>query len=145
MSQRRDIKQGSLGSTKVSKSIGMQVGEIRNRLGMTQIQLARRANMQQSAIAQIESGKRNDLRISTIKKLAAALNCKPIVTLNLDEEIKAKLDKMSYELAKKLVAATSGSAAIEQQLPEQSVIDASIVQMQREILQKHRSSLWKTM
>lgn len=51
----------------------------RERAGLTQGALARRARMTTSQVSQVESGKRSDPQFSTVLRLAVALN------LSLDE------------------------------------------------------------
>ena len=123
-------------------SIGKQIKAIRERLGMTQEQLAKRSNLTQSVIADIENGRRNNLQLSTMQKIAAALNCKPIFQMLPKKNIATILDEKSSEIAKKIVSATSGSTAIEMQLPESKVIDAQILEVKKEIL-KNKSILWQ--
>ncbi|MFA5160346.1 MAG: helix-turn-helix transcriptional regulator, partial [Candidatus Omnitrophota bacterium] len=48
--------------------IGKQVQLIREALGMTQVQLAKRCGIRQSMVARIESNLTIDLRLSTVQK-----------------------------------------------------------------------------
>src|SRR3989338_546522 len=123
--------------------IGGQVRQLREMLGMTQAQLARRAGMSQSAIAEIEAGKRYDLRLSTIQRLSDGLNGRLFIGLLPESNIQALLDQRSGEIARNIVLATAGSAAIELQLPDQAFVAAQIEKTQKEILKKHRSWLWE--
>jgi transcriptional regulator with XRE-family HTH domain len=124
-------------------SIGLQIRRIREALGMTQLQLAERSNLQQSVIAEIEGGKRTDLCLTTIAKLAGGLNCQSVVQIVPQKKIHELVDEKSTELARKIVAASSGSSAIELQMPKRSVINKEINEIKRDILEKHRSSLWQ--
>jgi len=124
-------------------SIGSQIRQIREALGMTQLQLAERSNLQQSVIAEIEGGKRTDLCLTTIAKLAGGLNCQSVVQMIPQKKIHDLVDEKSTELARKIVAASSGSSAIESQMPDRSVINKEINEVKRDILEKHRSSLWQ--
>ncbi len=124
-------------------SIGLQIRQIREAMGMTQLQLAERSNLRQSFIAEIESGKRTDLCLTTVAKLAGGLNCQSVVQMVPQKKIHDFIDEKSTELAKKIVAASSGSSAIELQMPNRSVINKEINEVKRDILEKHRSSLWQ--
>ena len=62
-------------------SIGHQIKQMRELMGMSQSQLAKRSAMNQSAVAAIESGKRVDLQLSTVQRLAAGLNGRLILGL----------------------------------------------------------------
>ena len=124
-------------------SIGLQIRQIREALGMTQLQLAERSNLQQSVIAEIEGGKRTDLCLTTIAKLAGGLNCQSVVQMVPQKKIHDLVDEKSTELARKIVVVSSGSSAIELQMPDRSVINKEINAVKRDILEKHRSSLWQ--
>ncbi len=124
-------------------SVGLQIRQIREALGMTQLQLAERSNLRQSVIAEIESGKRADLCLTTIAKLAGGLNCQSVVQIVPQKKIHDLMDEKSTELARKIVAASSGSSAIELQTPKQSVINKEINEIKRDVLGKRRASLWQ--
>jgi len=124
-------------------SIGSQIRQIREAMGMTQLQLAERSNLQQSVIAEIEGGKRTDLCLTTIARLAGGLNCQSVVQIVPQKQIHDLVEEKSTELARKIVAVSSGSSAIELQTPKQSVIRKEINEVKRDILEKHRSSLWQ--
>lgn len=123
--------------------IGQEIRRMRESLGMTQAQLARRAGMSQSTIAGIETGKRRDLQLSTIMRLAEGLDASPMIGLQPKNDIRETLEKRSLEVARKIVLATSGSAAIEMQLPDPQFVQDQIKETQKEILKKHKSLLWE--
>lgn len=123
--------------------MGDQIRTMRESLGMTQEQLAERSGLTQSVIADIENGRRNNLQLSTVQKLATALNCEPLFQMIPKKDIHQILDEKSTEMARKIVSATSGSAAIEMQLPNSEVVNAQMMQIKKEILEKHRSILWQ--
>jgi len=124
-------------------SLGLQIRQIRKALGMTQLQLAERSKLRQSVVAEIEGGKRKDLCLTTMARLAEGLNCQPIVQMVPQKKIRDLIDERSTELARKIVAVSSGSSAIELQMPERSVIGKEINEVKKDILEKHRSSLWQ--
>lgn len=125
------------------QSIGDQIRSIREVLGMTQEQLAQRSGLNQSLIAEIERGKRENLNLSTIKKLAEGLNCQSLVQLLPTKNISQILDEQSTFVARKIVSISSGSAAIELQLPDQAAVEKQIKEVKRNLLEKNRSSLWQ--
>ena len=117
--------------------------QMREKLGMTQEQLAKRAGVTQSMIAEIESGKSNNLFIITIQKLAEALNCTAMIGLTPQKNLDAILDERSTKLALEIISATSGSTAIELQLPDKGFIDSQFQKTKEDILKYHRSALWQ--
>ena len=77
------------------------------------------------------------------QKLAEALNCEASVRLVPEKDLDALLDERSTELAREIIAATSGSTAIELQLPDQKFIDSQLQKTKEDILKYYRSALWQ--
>lgn len=125
------------------QSIGDQVKQIRTALGMTQQQLAERSGLAQSAIAEIESGKREHMTLPTIQKLAWGLNSEFVPQLRPTKDIDALREEQGTRLAQKIIAMTSGSAAIELQSPSRKAVEKQIQELTHELLTKRQSSLWQ--
>ena len=123
--------------------IGQQVRQTRQALGMTQQQLAERSGFKQSVIAEIEAGKRKDPCLSTIQKLAAALNCRSLVKIVPEEDIDTILDKRSTEIALMIANTASASAAIEMQMPNPKMIQDEVKAIKKDLLGKDKSALWQ--
>jgi len=124
--------------------IGKQVQLIREALGMTQVQLAKRCGIRQSMVARIESDLMIDLRLSTVQKLAQALGCRLLCRLVPEEEIGKVLDQKSLEAARKLVGLSRSTAGLEKQMPEDRYIEEQVREMQLKIRENRPSSLWRT-
>lgn len=56
---------------------GMQLRSLRTERGLSQHDLADRADMQAKHVSRLETGERVDPRLSTIRRLAAALSVEP--------------------------------------------------------------------
>lgn len=125
--------------------LGAQIKRIREALGMTQEQLARRSGLRQSMIAEIEGGKRQNLGLFTIEKLAEGLNCKPLVQMIPEDKISQILDERGAQVAQKIVSISSGSAAIEMQGPNLQAVKDKIREIKKDLLAKHRSRLWQNL
>jgi len=119
-----------------------QVRQIRLALGMTQQQLAARSGLAQSVIAEIENGRRENLTLPTIHKLAQGLHCRFIPQLIAEKDIAVIREEQSDYEARKIIAISSGSAAIEMQLPGRDAIEKQVRELKQELLEKHGSSLW---
>lgn len=124
-------------------TIGAQIRQVREALGMTQQQLAQRCQLQQSVVAEIESGKRKDLCLSTIARLAAGLNCKSFIQIVPQKVISRILDERRTAIAQKIIGMSSGSAAIEMQSPNRHLIREQISEIKRDLLRKRKSALWQ--
>ena len=127
----------------LSEIYAAQLKQTREKLGMTQEQLAGRAGVTQSMIAGIEAGRSNNLCMATIQKLAEALNCNAVIGLIPQKNLDAVLDERSTKLALEIISATSGSTAIELQLPDKAFIDSQLQKTKEDILKHHRSALWQ--
>lgn len=125
------------------ETIGDQIKTIRRALGMTQAQLAERSGLAQSMIARIEKDEKWNPNFTTINKLAEALNCSFTGQLIPKKDIPIFLEEQSERLARKIVAISSGSFAIESQLPSQQVIEEQILQTKKDLLEKHKWALWQ--
>lgn len=53
-----------------------KIKELRESASMTQEQLAEKSGITRVTIARLESGVQSDLKVSSLKKIAEALNCK---------------------------------------------------------------------
>lgn len=125
------------------QNIGHQIRSIRKVLGMTQAQLAERSGLTQSKVYGIEKGKRNNLNFASINKLAEALNCDFIGQLIPKKDVQIFLEEQSDRLARTIVAISSGSSAIELQAPSQKIIEEQILEIKKDLLERHKSALWQ--
>ena len=125
------------------QTIGDQIRMTREALGMTQVQLAARSGLTQSMVAGIETGERDNPSFATVSKLAEALNCSFISQLSPKKNIRVFLEEQSDRLARKIVAISSGSSAIELQSPSPKVAEEQILQIKKELLRRHKSVLWQ--
>ena len=126
----------------LSLAVGEQVKKIRQALGMTQEQLAERTGFTQSYIAEIESGRKENLELFTIKKIAQGLNCQLLIQVIPQKNLSQLLDEQSTKVAQKIISLSSASTALERQLPDQEFIANEVEEMKKNILEKHRSALW---
>ena len=125
------------------QTIGDQVKQIRTALGMTQQQLAERAGLSQSAIAEIEAGRRERMTLPTIQKLAAGLNSEFVPQLRPTKDIDLLREEQGTRVAQKIIAMTSGSSAIELQSPSPKSIERQIRELKEELLTRRDSTLWR--
>lgn len=118
-----------------------QIKLLRETLGMTQEQLAKKVNRSLRSIQQIESGEAKP-KISTLYKIAEALNTELRITLIPQKNIIEFLDEKATKKAEQLVKLTETSSALELQAPSKEEKEVQIDELRREILERKRSSLW---
>jgi len=123
-------------------SIFNQIYLIRKALGMTQKQLAVRSKGNQCDITMLEKGKRKDVQISTLERIARALGCELSISFIPQKNLLEVVEGKSLAQAQKLIAASSANMAMELQKPEQEIIGEQVRELQEEIMKKRRSSLW---
>lgn len=124
-------------------TLAQQIRALREALGMTQQQLAGKVGMHQGDIANIEEGRRKDLRVSTLQRIAEALQAEMPLFLIPKEEIAGLIERKALEKAKKLVASTSANMAMELQKPDSKILNAQVTDLKEEIIRKRRSILWE--
>ena len=123
-------------------AIGSQIHRLREHLGMTQAQLARRAGTTQQAIALIEADK-VDPRLSTLQKIAAALECELGATFSFKKPAAMLIHEKALEKARLWVGLTAGSSALELQAPSKKVKEYEIKETVRFLEEEGRRHLWK--
>ena len=58
----------------IQEKVGQRIRELRGQLGISQEELAARANLDRTYITSVERGKRN-ISIETLEKIVVQLNC----------------------------------------------------------------------
>lgn len=92
---------------------------LRDKLFMTQAQLAKRAGVPQSHIAKIEIGKMHP-RLDTLQKILNALHCNLLLVPKPVQDLDAIIHERIDQVAKKKVAGVAGTMRLEDQsLPSQ--------------------------
>jgi len=129
--------------TKDTLMIGQQIRDRREVLGMTQAQLAERSGTHQSVIAAIESGQRAHLSTRTISTIASSLVCEAVIMLKPQKDRETIFDERSTQLAQSIIAESSGSTALELQLPDTAARNAELQHIKDDILKHHKSAIWQ--
>jgi predicted DNA-binding mobile mystery protein A len=124
-------------------SVFKQIRLIRQAFGMSQKQLAEKIGSDQKNIATLENKQLEDTRISTIKRIAEALNCDLLMTLVPKKKIEEFLEEKSLQAAKQIVAGSSSTMAMELQKPDKDSLKQQIQEIKTEILRKKRHILWQ--
>ena len=110
-------------------SMAQRIKEERIKKGMTQEQLADRLGIQKSAIAKYENGRIENIKRSTIVRMAAIFDCDPCYLLDLVKKppvssLDAKIDKLDAMDRMKLEAYIDGLLSQEKYKEKEESLDA---------------------
>jgi len=122
-------------------SWGRQIYMLRTALKMTQTQLAGKVGTSQGSFVRIEK-EEVDPRISTLNKIAEALNCQLLIRLVPKQDLKKFLYGKAKEKAERLVGMSATSAGLELQKPSEKAIRSEVRRLTEEIIDRKRSALW---
>ena len=118
-----------------------QIKLLRTTLGMTQEQLGKLVNRSLRSIQQIENGEATP-KISTLYKIADALNTELVISLVPRQNLLEFLDEKAKKKAEQLIDLSETSAALENQIPSKDEKAEQIEKLKNEILNRKRDSLW---
>ncbi len=118
-----------------------QIKTLREALGMTQKQLSFKVKRTIRSIRQIENGEAIP-KITTLKKIAEALNTELTISLIPRQNIIDLLDNLAKNKAKELISISEVSSTLEVQSPSKTESKRQIENLKNEILKKRRSILW---
>lgn len=115
---------------------------LRHGLGMSQVQLAKRAGLAQSHLAEIELG-HVDLQLSTLRKIFQALYCDTLVLPKFKKRPEIIIAERAKETARKKIARVSGSMALEDQLPDKIITRELIRSEEKRLTSRPSSEIWE--
>lgn len=126
------------------KSLGhwsSQLKNIREALGMTQKQLAKRANTTQQNIARLEKNEVSP-SIDTLSKVAKALECELIIGLIPRDNLSKIVEERAKQIAKSINEQSVANAAMELQKPNVNLVKISINEFKENLIKNKRDLLW---
>ncbi len=95
------------------------VRAVREALGMTTVQLARRLGVSQPAVVLLEQSEAlGHIKLETLQRAAAALDCRLVYTLVPDQPLEHRVQSRRRELAERHLASVEHSMALENQSVE---------------------------
>lgn len=95
--------------------IGERIRLKRKECGLTQDELAKKLGIKNSAVAKYENGRIENIKRSTIQKMAEIFNCSPTYLLGLDE--RAPSDEFALsDLEKQIILAYRKSDPIDKEM-----------------------------
>ncbi len=115
---------------------------VREKLFMSQAQLARRAGVSQSHIAKIEKGKMHP-RLDTLQKILAALHCNLLLVPKPVQDLDAIIHERISQIAKKKVDSVAGTMRLEDQLPQSELLEDMRHEEESKLLRNPTSKIWE--
>ena len=118
-----------------------QIKLLRTTLGMTQAQFGKMVNRSLRSIQQIENGESNP-KISTLYKIAEALNTELVISLVPKQNVSDYLNTKATKKAEQIINLSESNASLEIQTPSKEEKKLQIENLKDEILNKKRDRLW---
>lgn len=117
--------------------------EIRNALGMTHSQLAKRLKVSAPAIVSYERGEiEGTLSLKTLEKIADGLNCKFVYAIIPNTSLKDIIATQSLKAAKKILKRVNHSMNLEEQGVKKKENLTQIKELLQEINSKTGKRMW---
>ena len=133
------VKEGR--SVPVEK-IGQRMRDIRQALGMTQKQLAKRIKISQPLLSRIED-KIESCTLKTVARVARALECDFLGALVSKDTLEAMVRKQAGKKAKSMVKRIFAGMAMEQQAPENKAYEYQLKKLTDELAANPGPALWE--
>lgn len=116
---------------------------IRNALGMSSATLAQRLQITGSGIRKLEESEASDaITLSTLRRVAAALDCELQYALVPKESLADQLQTRAMEIARERVGAVARSMALEDQSVDAELTQSQIEELARTLLAGRTRDLW---
>jgi len=117
---------------------------VRNALGMTSLQLAKRLNVSRRRAVMIEQAEIEDsTTLKTLKQAAQAMNCKLVYAIVPQASITQILEEQAREFVKRHLKDVSHHMDLESQsVKNQKAIDAQIDELVQQYLSKATKIIW---
>lgn len=119
------------------------IRSIRQALGMTTAQLAKRLGVVQQRVTAIEQAEQNGgIRLETLQKAAQALDCELAYFLVPKQPIEEHVKNKANEAAKRKLAFLEHSMALEAQSVGSEERRSQIEKLAKELIEKHSKEIW---
>lgn len=122
-------------------NIGYLISLIRTQIGMSQRTLAKRANVSQSTLSRIELSD-TPPNLATLQRILNALGCECLISFVPREGFESMRKKQAEKMARKRVAYLRGTMSLEEQEPDEQLIEELIQQETEKLLRASGQTLW---
>lgn len=119
-----------------------QIRSLRKILGMTQAQLGKRSSQDGRSIRRLET-EDADPQVSTLMKTADGLGCELVIRFVPKKPLATTLHERAVKKATQIVTQSKGTAAIEEQQPQEKYVKQQIAELAEELMDRKRTLLWE--
>ena len=138
-----DKRLNTLRNASVARPLRGWIKAIREALGMTTAQLARRIGVSQSRAVDIEKAEvTGSITLDSLERAARALDCELVYTLLPRKPLEEMVAERAVALAVDSVKATLHTMALEDQSVNEEEAREQVKQLARQIAEKSGSNLW---
>jgi predicted DNA-binding mobile mystery protein A len=117
---------------------------IREALGMTSAQLAKRLNVSQPRVLGIEKAEASgSIKLESLERAARALDCRLVYALVPRKPLESLVEDRAQAFAKKRLRATSHSMALENQRVDEADEQDHLERLVQKLLDQPGSALWE--
>lgn len=117
---------------------------IREALGMTTAQLAKRLGVSQPRVLAIEKAEvSGSIKLESLQRAARALDCRLVYALVPRNSLESLVEDRARKLAKKCLRATSHSMALEDQRVDEADEKEHLERLVQKLLNQPGSALWE--
>ena len=124
------------------ESLGSRLKDVREVLGITQKQLAKKLKVKQPLIARIEKNSR-DSSLNTLSRIAHALECELMGAVVSKEPLEEIIQKRAGMVAKKMLNRTFSNMALERQSPNKGAYEYQLKKLTEELASDPGPELWE--
>ena len=117
---------------------------IREALGMTTAQLAKRLGVSQPRVLGIEKAEvSGSIKLESLERAARALDCRLVYALVPRKPLESLVENQARQIAKKRLRATSHSMALEDQRVDEADEQEHLERLIQKLLNQPGSAIWK--
>ncbi len=137
----RALRKATVSRQQIPLEPGALIRLVRERLHMTQRQLARRCGIPQSHLTLIEQGKA-DVQYGSLNRIFKALHCRPLLSVMPEKDFDAIISGQAHEVAARRVRRTLGTMALESQEPDSETSKELLRREEQRLLRDPSSEIW---
>lgn len=148
------MKRGALTLRQLDQRLGQEprsllpprgwIASIREALGMSSTQLAKKLGITKQGLQNIEASERKGtISVSTLRRVAQVLGCEVKITLLPQQSLEAMIRQRAYEKARKILERTALHMNLEDQGTSSAFQEDQLRETAEELIRNRDRSLWE--